>query len=359
LDLTPEDLQVSEIPAPAEKDSTKKHRWTKTKIIATSDTITGLHLVDPNGRQLSDDDARGGIQITANCLERSTRHYRLAFRPGPDGWNSGNHTVVIETKRPGVKLFYRHQYYVGLTELPASPPVSESEAIKLRARLIDSGGTDVLRYAVTIDADSLSFVTLGENGREVGIDRHVAIDYGVCNFNSRGLPISFFNAPLEKVVSSAEYARALARGFAHVLEIPAQEHMAMTRVVVWDRATGNLGAVDVPSQRPEKVDALQETPAAAQTASDLKALENSLDYGWARDPYGQQMPLIMQPPQGPIGSFGSIVAASHSFCGDVYELPHTSSNLPDFRELDPIGSLYTSTLDVPDQNFENTSGLPG
>jgi hypothetical protein len=377
LDLTPADLQVSEIPAPADTDSTKKHRWTKTKITAESETITGLHLVDPSAPQLSEGDTRGGIQITASCLERSTQHYRLAFRPGPDNWGSGFHTVVIGTKRPGVKLFYRHQYYVGLTEPPAQPPVSESEAIKkllmraacyypetppsisLRARLVDTGRTDVLHYSISIDADSLSFVTLGENGREAGIERYVAIDYGVCNFNSRGLPIGFFRAPLEKVVSSAEYARALARGFPHVLELPAQEHIAMTRVVVRDRATGNLGAVDVAFPMIEKRGAFQEESAAAQTAADLKAIEAWVNLGWARDMYGQQQPMILQPPMGPIGSFGSIVAAPHSFCGDVYELAHTSPSLPDFRELDPIGSLYSSVLDVPDQNFENTSGLPG
>ena len=65
------------------------------------------------------------------------------------------------------------------------------------------------------------------------------------------------------------------------------------------------------------------------------------------------------PPQGPIGSFGSIVPAPDSFCGDVFELDQPSDRLPDFRELDPIGSLYAPTLDVPSQLFTNTSGIPG
>jgi len=45
--------------------------------------------------------------------------------------------------------------------------------------------------------------------------------------------------------------------------------------------------------------------------------------------------------------------------GDVYELHRTSDSLPDFRELDPIGSLYTASLDVPNQDFSNTEGIPG
>lgn len=66
----------------------------------------------------------------------------------------------------------------------------------------------------------------------------------------------------------------------------------------------------------------------------------------------------MFPPEGPIGSFGSVIPAANSFCGDVYELG-ASRFLPDFRELDPIGSLYTRSLDVPDQVFINTDGIPG
>jgi len=65
------------------------------------------------------------------------------------------------------------------------------------------------------------------------------------------------------------------------------------------------------------------------------------------------------PPKGPIGSFGSVAPAANSFCGDVYELEHPSSRLPDFRELDPIGSVYAYSLDVPNQTFTNTDGIPG
>jgi hypothetical protein len=67
----------------------------------------------------------------------------------------------------------------------------------------------------------------------------------------------------------------------------------------------------------------------------------------------------MRPEPEPVGSFGSILPAPHSFCGDVYELPDGPQDLPDFRESDPIVSLYTSTLDVPDQIFSNATRIPG
>jgi hypothetical protein len=88
---------------------------------------------------------------------------------------------------------------------------------------------------------------------------------------------------------------------------------------------------------------------AMETASDFPQNEVSRPINPYRGP----------PPQGPIGSFGSVVPASRFFCGDVYELPHTSRFIPDFRELEPIGSLYTPSLDVPYQVFSNTNGIPG
>jgi hypothetical protein len=48
-----------------------------------------------------------------------------------------------------------------------------------------------------------------------------------------------------------------------------------------------------------------------------------------------------------------------AFCGDVYELKAGLLRLPDFRALDPIGSIYTSSLAVPNQVFEGTNGIPG
>jgi hypothetical protein len=62
---------------------------------------------------------------------------------------------------------------------------------------------------------------------------------------------------------------------------------------------------------------------------------------------------------GPLGSFGAVVPRPHAFCGDVYELPANVENLPDFRALDTIGSIYTYSLAMPDQIFEGTNGIPG
>jgi hypothetical protein len=378
LDLKPTELQVSASLEPQPDERNKKRRKAS-PAPASLESITSLSIFDPNNSSTATKDAPTGFRILSSCLDRSTVHYLLAFHPGSEGLTSGFHRIVVSTSRRNIKLFYRHKYYVGLAA-PASEqsvlnkvkvdqilqqsacyyPVNPL-SIALNARLIESGRTDTDRFLVSVDASSLSFLTLNSdpNGRELaGFDRRIELDYGTCNFDQTGKPVSYFHAPLEQVLSSADYARALDRGFPHILEFPASEHIALTRVVLRDRATGNLGAVDVALPNSAPAPALQESPADSQTAADFKTYQDHLNIQWGVDGHRQPSAWIRDVP-GPIGSFGSIVAAPHSFCGDVYELPNAVPRLPDFRELDPIGAIYASSLDVPNQSFSNTSGIPG
>jgi hypothetical protein len=373
VDLKPEDLKVSETFVSLESPDQSPQNAP----LQEPEIISNLRIIDPNPRSDSEEDSQDALKIQINCLDRSSLHYRLAFHPGPQASQSGYHRVSISTSRPGVKLLYRHRYYVGRSE-PAIPSVHRTEDINqmllqaacyhpetppsifLRATSIDSDQPGVLRYSVAIDADSLFFVTLERERRDAGINRFIALDYGVCNLDSRGLPINFFHAPVDKVLTSADYARALDRGFPHLLEFPSPDLTAATRVVVRDRATGNLGVVEVVYPGATERPSLQTAPPEAQTASDLKTIESWLNLDSMKDNYGHTLNFLnMRPEPDPIGSFGSIVPASHAFCGDVYELPNRPQSLPDFREYDPVASLYTSTLDVPNQIFSNLTRIPG
>ena len=383
LDLKLDELQVSEsIEREPEKKKKHKKLWRESAaptLAGSAGPITSLSVFDPNNPTASQHEFPTGFRILASCLERSSVHYLLAFHPGPSGWTRGNHHIAITTTRRDTKLLYRHQYYVGLVAGASdSPSLKRAEvdqvlqqsacyypvtplSVSLQARLIDTGRTDVVRYLVTVDASSLSFLSMNteSKGRSLaGIDRRIELDYGTCNFDEGGKPSSYYHATLDQALSSADYARALDRGFPHILEVPASAHIALTRVVLRDRATGNMGAADVMLPHTEQPPPQQASTAAVQTASDLKTYDDLLKFNWPRDGH-EAPPVFMRPARGPIGSFGSIVPAPHSFCGDVYEMPEPSDHLPDFGELDPIGSVYTSTLDVPNQFFSNSAGIPG
>jgi hypothetical protein len=56
-------------------------------------------------------------------------------------------------------------------------------------------------------------------------------------------------------------------------------------------------------------------------------------------------------------TFGTTVATNSGFRGDIYLLPEGAGRLPDFRKLQPVGSIYTPALCVPARSFDE--GFPG
>jgi hypothetical protein len=326
----------------------------------TSESISSFRLIDPNAASPSDL-PQNGFRIAANesCLQRQSIHYQLVYNPGPQALTPGDHTVKIETSRRGVRLFYRHSYFIGATA-PDETAISKTKAqmdqelqldacshplaplsISLRAVRISTGSKDTVRYKLNIDNDSLAFVSFSNNGRRI------QLDYGACNFNAAGHPISYMSATTDQVLTPLEYGRAEAHGLQRILEFAAPADLAMTRFVVRDRATGNLGLADVTFP-------LLEDPPHTDPAVMKELREDA-----ANSEYTSSFHPYTLPPMGPLGSFGSVVPRLNAFCGDVYELHANILRLPDFRALDPIGSIYTYSLAVPNQIFEGTNGIPG
>jgi hypothetical protein len=358
FDLQPGDLKVFDQPAQEKRADRMPERVVSlAPVDASEPASTGVEA------------ANAGFHLMPTCLDRFTPHYLLAYHPGAEAWTPGVHRVLIQSARRGVHLYYRHSYYVGSSTpskgfTPLSGQSLQRElrrdachhaalptSIGLSARLIDTSQAGLLRFSVAVDADSLAFVSLSEYGRRV------QVDYAVCNFSQSGQPLNFFTAGVDHDLTPVEFGRALAHGFPHMLQFPAPEHLGMTRFLVRDRVTGNIGLTDVVFYGDQEVEPLD--PAvleaakidqnAAQTAIQLResALQTGVDI-W----HGQ-------PPPGPLGSFGSVVPNVHEFCGDVFEFEKGLARLPDFRSLDPVASVYTPALVVPDQNFSVTNGIPG
>jgi hypothetical protein len=220
----------------------------------------------------------------------------------------------------------------------------------LRARPIETGEPAILRFSVSVDADSLAFISLSDSGRRV------QLDYAVCNFDAAGTLLNYFTAALDQVLNPVDYTRAIAHGFPHLLQFPAPQHLAMTRFIVRDRSTGNVGSTEVVAGTveppPPNTSLLQFANIDLDAARSANLLQTAVS---------TPAPVIYagKPPQGPIGSFGSVVPTAHSFCGDVFELESMRPELPDFRELDPVGAVYARSLDVPNQIFSGTNGIPG
>jgi hypothetical protein len=56
--------------------------------------------------------------------------------------------------------------------------------------------------------------------------------------------------------------------------------------------------------------------------------------------------------QQPVPTFGITVVIASGLRGQVYHIPRNSTQLPDFQKLKPEGAIYTTSLNVPPQNFK-------
>ncbi len=341
----------------------------------TPEPISSLRLIDPNAAFLGNL-PQNGFRVAANesCLQRESVHYQLVYSPGTRALIPGDHDVHIQTSRRGVRLFYRHGYFIGATA-PAKNESSKPKAqldrelqldacshplaplsISLRAAQISTGSKDTFRYKLNIENNSLAFVSFSDYGRGIGLD------YGACNFDAAGQPLSYMTTSTDQILTPDEYTRAHEHGLQRILEFTPPANLAMTRFVVRDRSTGNLGLADVVVTLPEKphlLDAKVQERLATQQRADFGHVthhSNASDIAY----FGAQAESDAgtQPLAGPVGSYGSAVPQPHTFCGDVFELKPGIRFLPDFRSIDSIGSIYTSSLAVPYQNLPPETGIP-
>jgi hypothetical protein len=79
------------------------------------------------------------------------------------------------------------------------------------------------------------------------------------------------------------------------------------------------------------------------------ALALALGFGWA------QLPGSL--PEAPVTTFGVTVVDPSGLKGDIYRLRRGTQRLPDFGKMKPIGSVYTSSLNIPLRDFRD--GFPG
>ena len=59
----------------------------------------------------------------------------------------------------------------------------------------------------------------------------------------------------------------------------------------------------------------------------------------------------------PVYKFGTTVVVPMGLKGQIYHLHSDTQYLPDFRKLKRVGSIYTSSLNIPPQSFQ--AGFPG
>jgi hypothetical protein len=321
-DLTQADFQVFEL---------GEHQQ-----IATQH-IRSLRVVDPRRDASRAGSTDSGFRISSGavCALNSTIHYEISIEASSV---PGFHQLLVNTTRPKINVSFRHRYFVGATaeDVQANNRKIATDGASLReaacfhsltpstlaitAHPLASSGAGSTRYSVIVRPESLTGIGLD------GTNTRVQLDFGMCTFDATGAMVQFLHSSVDHQLKPDDLDRVQSRGLVNQLAIPG-DPPPLARFVVRDRETGNLGTVDVAQ------------PVSLSSQS--------------------QAASALPRPAGSIIAFGVVTPRESAFCGDVYELNHGTSALPDYWSLDPVGSVYTDKLFVPDQDITVAGGIPG
>ncbi|RRA49359.1 PA14 domain-containing protein [Acidipila sp. EB88] len=296
------------------------------------------------------------VRLGSGCAEDTTGHYELTYHVSTDELRDGEHSLLVTTPLPGIRLNYGLHYHVAsIAKLTPSTqePESVAEARLLQAacfhsneplslpllvHFVETQDANDLRFQITIPPAALPLASIAVDSRDIHLQ------YAACSFDQNGRALHFMHSSENRTLRSSEYVEASVHGFPSFVELPGTEHPPAVRFVVRDTQTGNIGS------------ALIKTPYALK-AGQLTPEEAAAEQSW--NEHQTTRTDINFPPLGPIGSFGSIEPRAGAMCADVYELPAGMSRLPKYWSLDSVGSLYAYVLNVPHQQFWKTGGIPG
>jgi PA14 domain len=315
--------------------------------------ISGFRLIDPDS-EAADDAHKSPVVLPlgGRCEIRTTVHYELAFHPVR--WSSGIHILRVTTTRKHSSLSYRSQFYLGTSDLPQHASVEKSADIDvdlMRAACYHPDGPDSIllslteanfsgpgtsRYILKIPPESLALAGIDEQAKRV------QLDYGICSFSRSGRILGSWRSSVDKPLDAQDLPTVLDTGWTEEINVPRHGVPALTRLVVRDPSTGNLGSIDVAGERPNRL---------------KKAFPSR-----TTDPHQLLLPAdVATEASEEVGgrlSLGSPVPAPNSLCGDVYELPQTTTFLPqDFKTLNAVGAIYADSLSVPERILPQ--GIPG
>ena len=313
-------------------------------------TISGFRTIDPSLENSHTDDRLRSVVLPlgGRCEIRTTVHYELAFRPG--NWTSGYHSIVVTTTRHHVTLSYRAQYYIGVSDIAASPTRREPKDIRsdlssaacyhpgipaslsLSAKKIETEELSQLHYSVRVLPGSLQLAGVEQHSD------HVQLEYGVCTFSRSGSLLGYWHFSENRSISPADISTVLSDGWLESVVIPRKGNPALARFVVLEPKTGNLGTIDLSTD----AHILSDQPEDSDPEESTHVLVAAENVGTARR----------------TASLGSPVPRPGALCGDVYELPTATKLLPaDFQSLNAVGAVYTNSLNVREQMLE--LGIPG
>lgn len=185
-------------------------------------------------------------ECLTKALDDSSSYYEISYYPDSQHWNGDYRKIIVESKRSGLHLEYRHGYFAG--QAPYENQKAELQQAACQGYL---GATSVvfaatklpvqsgeLKFYLDIDPETLTLSPASDDAHDF------SIQVAACTFDKNGKPLQLISQPISGKLSSKEYQSVARNGLTHVIAIPAPLPAAV-RLVVKDVATDHIGSVHV------------------------------------------------------------------------------------------------------------------
>ena len=186
-------------------------------------------------------------------MDDGSTYYTLAYAPDKVDPETAFHKIQVKTNQPNVKLAYRRGYYsagqkvpevaVGAAALrgalqPGMPPAT---MVFFTATVLppDATHTDV-RIQYVVNPNTITFEDVADHKKRIVLDC-IAIAY-----DKEGHEVGHASDTLDGAIQAAAYETVMARG------VPAKQEMTLPagvynlRLGIMDRASQQIGTLDVP-----------------------------------------------------------------------------------------------------------------
>jgi VWFA-related protein len=201
-------------------------------------------------------EATGGVPCIGDndlgdCIRKavddSSSFYEIAYYPDSAGWNGEYRKIVLQSKRSGLQLEYRHGYFAGVgshenqkgdLQQAACEGYLTATSIFFAATRLPASATGELKFYLGIDPAALTLLPTSDGGRELNIN------VAVCTFDSKGTALQLMSEPLNRKLAATEYQSITHNGLPHIVSIPGPKPSAV-RLLIRDVPTGRIGSVHI------------------------------------------------------------------------------------------------------------------
>jgi VWFA-related protein len=186
-------------------------------------------------------------------MDDGSTYYTLAYAPDKIDPETAFHKIQVKTNQPNVKLAYRRGYYSAGTKVPEvavgaaalrgalQPGMPPATMVFFTATVLppDATHTDV-RIQYVVNPNTVTFEDVADNKKRIVLDC-IAIAY-----DKEGHEVGHASNTLDGTIQAAAYETVMAHG------VPAKQEMTLPagvynlRLGIMDRASQQIGTLDVP-----------------------------------------------------------------------------------------------------------------